>query len=131
MKNEIKYLENVDTAAIQRNKEAIVEKEAKIKNLTAEIRTNEKVAQLATKTTNDETGAYQKLSLEYAVASQKAKDMAVVYGVNSEQAKKATEAASKMDKQLKDVDKSVGQNQRNVGNYSSALEGMGESFWLS
>ena len=75
--------ENVDTAAIQRNKEAIVEKEAKIKNLTAEIRTNEKVAQLATKTTNDETGAYQKLSLEYAVASQKAKDMAVVYGVNS------------------------------------------------
>ena len=120
--------ENVDTAAIQRNKEAIVDKEAKIKNLTAEIRVNEKTVQAATKTTIDETGAYQKLSLEYAVASQKAKDMAVVYGVNSEQAKKATDAASKMDKQLKDVDKSVGQNQRNVGNYSSALEGMGQSF---
>ena len=125
---ELSAQENVDTAAIQRNKEAIVEKEAKIKNLTAEIRTQEKVVQASTKTTKDETGAYQKLSLEYAVASQKAKDMAVVHGVNSEQAKKATEAASKMDKQLKEVDKSVGQNQRNVGNYSSALEGMGESF---
>ena len=43
--------ENVDTAAIQRNKEAIVEKEAKIKNLTAEIRTQEKVVQASTKTT--------------------------------------------------------------------------------
>ena len=125
---ELSAQENVDTAAIQRNKEAIVEKEAKIKNLTAEIRTQEKVVQASTKTTKDETGAYQKLSLEYAVASQKAKDMAVVHGVNSDQAKKATEAASKMDKQLKEVDKSVGQNQRNVGNYSSALEGMGESF---
>jgi len=85
--------ENIDTAAIQRNKEAIVEKEAKIKNLTAEMRTNEKVVQSVTKTTKDETGAYQKLSLEYSVASQKAKDMAVVHGVNSEQAKKATAAA--------------------------------------
>ena len=120
--------ENIDTAAIQRNKEAIVDKEAKIKNLTAEIRTNEKIVQASTKTTDGETGAYQKLSLQYSVAAQKAKDMAVVHGVNSEQAKKATEAAAKMDKQLKDVDKSVGQNQRNVGNYSSALEGMGESF---
>lgn len=120
--------ENIDTAAIQRNKEAIVEKEAKIKNLTAEMRTNEKVVQSVTKTTKDETGAYQKLSLEYSVASQKAKDMAVVHGVNSEQAKKATAAAQAMDKQLKEVDKSVGQNQRNVGNYSSALDGLGGNF---
>ena len=34
--------ENIDTAAIQRNKEAIVEKEAKIRNLSSEIKTNEK-----------------------------------------------------------------------------------------
>ena len=85
--------EKVDTDAIQRNKEAIVEKDAKIKNLTAEMRTNEKIIQSVTKETNDETGAYQKLSLEYQVAAQKAKDMAVVYGTNSVETKKATEAA--------------------------------------
>jgi len=75
--------EKVDTDAINANKAAIVEKEAKIKNLTAEIRTNEKVVQLSTKATQGESGAYQKLSLEYAVAAQKAKDLAVVHGVNS------------------------------------------------
>src|SRR5574344_2386929 len=74
--------EKIDTAAIQRNKEAIIDKEAKIKNLTAEIRTNEKIVQASTKTTDGETGAYQKLSLQYSVDAQKAKDMAVVQGVN-------------------------------------------------
>ena len=85
--------EEVDTNAINANKAAIVEKEAKIKNLTAEMRTNEKVVQLSTKSTQEEMGAYQKLTLEYAVASQKAKDMAVVHGVNSAETKKATAAA--------------------------------------
>ena len=75
--------EKIDTEAIQRNKEAIVDKEARIKNLTAEIRTNEKIVQASTKTTDGETGAYQKLSLQYSVAAQKAKDMAVVHGVIS------------------------------------------------
>ena len=117
--------EKVDTDAINANKAAIVEKEAKIKNLTAEIRTNEKVVQLSTKATQGEMGAYQKLSLEYAVAAQKAKDMAVVHGVNSTETKKATAAAQAMDKQLKEVDKSVGQNQRSVGNYSGALSEFG------
>ena len=42
--------EKIDTEAIQRNKEAIVDKEARIKNLTAEIRTNEKIVQASTKT---------------------------------------------------------------------------------
>ena len=122
--------ENVDTAAIQRNKEAIVDKEAKIRNLTAEIRTNEKIVQASTKTTDGETGAYQKLSLQYSVAAQKAKDMAVVHGVNSEEAKKATAAAAAMDRQLKEVDKSVGQNQRSVGNYSGALNEFGSKLGM-
>ena len=124
---ELSAQENVDTVAIQKNKEAIVEKEAKIRNLTTEIKSNEKIVQSSTKTTQDETGAYQKLSLQYSVAQQKAKDMAVVHGVNSDEAKKATAAAAAMDKQLKEVDKSVGQNQRNVGNYSSALDGFSGS----
>lgn len=123
--------EKVDTETIQKNNAAIVEKEAKIKNLSAKIKSNEKIVQAATKTTQDETGAYQKLALEYQVAAQKAKDLAVVHGVNSEQAKKATAAANSMDAQLKEVDKSVGQNQRNVGNYSSALDGLTGGFFSS
>lgn len=120
--------ENVDTAAIQKNNEAIVQKEAKIKNLSTEIKSNEKIVQAATKTTNDETGAYQQLALQYQVAAQKAKDMAVVHGVNSDEAKKATKAASDMSDQLKEVDASVGQNQRSVGDYGLALRGLGGNF---
>ena len=69
---ELAAQENVDTAAIQKNNEAIVQKEAKIKNLSTEIKSNEKIVQAATKTTNDETGAYQHLALQYQVAALKA-----------------------------------------------------------
>ena len=113
--------ERVDTDAINANKAAIIQKEGQIKNLTAEMKVNEKVVQAATKNTQDETGAYAQLSLQYQVAAQKAKDMATVHGVNSDEAKKATSEAQKMSEQLKEVDASVGQNQRSVGDYTNAI----------
>lgn len=113
--------EKIDTDAINANKAAIIQKEGQIKNLTAEMKVNEKVVQAATKNTQDETGAYAQLSLQYQVAAQKAKDMATVHGVNSEEAKKATSEAQKMSEQLKEVDASVGQNQRSVGDYTNAI----------
>jgi len=117
-----------DTATYNQKATAVATNEAKIKNLTAELGANMKAVKASVTEVNGEIGAYQDLQNRYAVAAQKAKDMAAAYGVNSKESKKATEEASKLDSQLKDIDKSVGQNQRNVGNYSSALDNLGGNF---
>ena len=64
---------------------------------------------------------YQLLNKEYLAAQLNAKDLAVQYGVNSVQAKEAAASAMAMNVQLQAIDKTVGQSQRNVGNYTSAL----------
>lgn len=118
--------QQVDTAAVQANNEAIALNEAQISNLNTQLRANQRIVQASTNETTGATGAYQRLSQQYSIAQQKAKDMAVAYGSNSVEAKAATEAAKRMSDQLKEVDDSVGQNQRNVGNYTSALDGLRE-----
>ena len=45
------------------------------------------------KAQNEDISAYQKLNAQYSIAQKKAKDLAAEYGVESEQAKKATEEA--------------------------------------
>lgn len=121
---ELAKSEQVDTAAIQANNEAIALNESQIVNLNTQLRANQRIVQASTNETTGATGAYQRLAQQYSVAQQKAKDMAVAYGSNSQEAKAATEAAKRMSDQLKAVDDSVGQNQRNVGNYTSALDGL-------
>ena len=69
-----------------------------------------------------ETSAYKRLSVEYGKALQKAKDLAAQYGVQSEQAKKAIATAKGFNDQLKAIDSSMGNHQRNVGNYAEAIE---------
>lgn len=71
---------------------------------------------------------YKKLSRELNIARMKAKDLAAEFGINSEQAKKAALNVNKLDSRLKDIDKSVGQSQRNVGNYNSGLKTMALRF---
>jgi len=69
-----------------------------------------------------ETSAYKRLSVEYGKALQKAKDLAAQYGVQSEQAKKAIATAKEFNDKLKAIDASMGNHQRNVGNYAEAIE---------
>jgi len=67
---------------------------------------------------------YAKLSNELIKARTNAKNLAAQYGINSSQARKAAAGVNKLDKELKDIDSSVGQNQRSVGDYKLALEGL-------
>lgn len=109
----------------------IVAAETKMKvldtDLAKEAERKRQAQQKASKEQKDniaaETSAYKKLSVEYGKALQKARDLAAQYGVNSEQAKKATTTAKGLNDQLKAIDASMGNHQRNVGNYASALEG--------
>lgn len=68
--------------------------------------------------------AYSKLNKEYLAAQRNAKNIGAVHGQNSDQFKKAAEHANVFGDRLKALDAGVGQNQRNVGNYASALEGV-------
>jgi TP901 family phage tail tape measure protein len=53
------------------------------------------------------------------------KDLALANQENSKEARNMLKEITALDKKLKDVDASVGQYQRNVGNYSSAFRGLG------
>lgn len=66
---------------------------------------------------------YKQLSLAYNEASLKAKNYALALGETHPLTVQAAEDANAMGETLKRLDNSVGQNQRNVGNYAGSLQG--------
>ena len=90
----------------------------KISSLNSEIKSQ-------TKTTQQLGGAYGILSKEYIKAQANAKNLAVQYGIESKEAKTAAAQANELSNKLKAIDATVGQHQRNVGNYTSALGKLG------
>ena len=75
----------------------------------------------ALKQANAEAGAYSKLSKSLNEARNKYKDLAVSNKQNTKEAKDLLNTIDKLDTQLKEVDATVGQHQRNVGNYEGAV----------
>lgn len=94
---------------------------AQIKNLTATLNQNTKAVQDEVLQVKGAEGAYQKLNLQYQLSAQKAKDIAASQGVNSAASIKASKEANDLNEKLKAIDKTVGQNQRSVGDYGIAL----------
>lgn len=106
---------NESTAKIEFNKNKISELNKEIKSQTA--------------TTSQQTDAYGLLNKEYLLAQRNAKNLAVIYGIESAEAKAAAASAAILDAELKAIDKTVGQSQRNVGNYGSAFtSGIGKAW---
>lgn len=68
-------------------------------------------------------GAYDKLNKELGDARKKAKNVAAQYGTTSKQFQKASKNVLTLDSRLKKIDKSLGLNQRSVGNYGLAWKG--------
>jgi len=71
--------------------------------------------------TDSTTGAYKKLSNELNVMRARYKDMAVQGKAQTQEATKLLKEITRVDSQLKIIDKSVGQNQREVGNYEGSI----------
>ena len=84
-----------------------------------------KEAEKAAKASQLASSAYQRESQRLLALTKSAKDAAIQYGVNSKQARALRTEQQKLDKQIKQVDSSLGIHNRNVGNYSSALKGVG------
>jgi hypothetical protein len=80
----------------------------------------EKAAKLAA----NEASAYSKLSAELNKARKAYKDLAVQNQENSTEGKELLDTVTRLDAQLKKVDATVGQHQRNVGNYGEATKSL-------
>jgi len=71
--------------------------------------------------------SYDKLSQELIDLRREAKATAVTFGIESEQFKKQAVAVQELDGKLKKIDQTLGQSQRNVGNYGSGYNALGTS----
>lgn len=111
-----------DTATIQA-KQNVATSEA------AQAKANEKAIlkqmndELKTNAQNliNQTDAYKKLEAQYKSASESAKSLGAQYGVNDERAKQAAQNALELNDRLKQIDASIGNHQRKVGDYIGAL----------
>jgi tape measure domain-containing protein len=77
------------------------------------------------KSVSNLVGSYQKLDIAHKKALVSAQNIGAEFGLNSKQFKAAASSANILDKQLKEIDSSLGKSQRNVGNYTSAFNGLG------
>ena len=68
--------------------------------------------------------AYEKESKKLNDLRKKYKDLAVQNKENTKEGRELLKNITKLDKKLKDVDNTVGQNQRSVGKYEKALSGL-------
>lgn len=126
---------------LERQNTIIKSLESQIKNLSAVRQSNNKQsaeeavnqrilnqnALAQAKATSALVGEYQKLDLEHKKALQNAQNLGAKYGETSIQFLKAAEKANTLDTKLKAIDSSLGKNQRNVGNYASGFNALGNS----
>ena len=116
-------LEKALERQIERNKQAETENAkalAKARFETQQLnQRNKEAAILSSKLATE----YQKQSVRLTQLRKKYKDVALVQGESSKQAKKLLIQITALDNRLKRVDANVGQFQRSVGNYSKAMKG--------
>lgn len=71
---------------------------------------------------------YNRLNTELGVLRTRARDIGIEFGVNSRQFRDAAASVQVLDGRIRSVDTALGQSQRNVGNYTSALAGIRGQF---
>jgi hypothetical protein len=77
-------------------------------------------------------GSYHALSAEYSLSLARLKQLTIEERRTTEEGKKLTQSVNDLNNQLKELDKEVGNNQRSVGDYGKALDGIGGKFgdWI-
>lgn len=94
-------------------------------SLNIQIREQNKLNKQAALENKNLVGAYSAASARLNRLRSDYKNLAIEQGKNSKEARALRGEITQLDKKLKDVDKSVGQSQRNVGNYTSAWGRLG------
>lgn len=132
IRQEVEKTTRIKTAAANKDKaeQEVVEQQklktalAALKLTDAEKRSAE-AAQRSADKAKKQSDAYGQLSKRHQELKREAQNLAVAFGAESKQAIAAANAANKLDKQLKAIDEKMGDHKRSVGNYASALKGMG------
>lgn len=120
--NQIKEKEGlVDTTKALDQQEKARKKEAEA--ATKQAAASEKAAKKAA----EEARPYRQLALAFAAAAKEAQDLAAKYGTMDKRSQAAAKRANELNNELKKIDASIGNHQRNVGNYSSAFDKVGAS----
>jgi len=122
------------TAAIERQNQALLRTQilqerlaaAQARREAAEARATQ-ASQRATAAANNQASAYETLNAAYKEATTLARNAGAQYGANSQQFLNAARSANFLREQLDAIDRPLGNHQRNVGNYASAFDGLGNS----
>ena len=100
----------------------LIESNVKVEQYKNQLLVLNKEIKNQTLTAAQQGGAYALLNKEYIEAQKNAKNLAVIYGIESAEAKAAAASALALNTQLQAIDKTVGLSQRNVGNYGSVFQ---------
>ena len=98
------------------------ENQAELKQLKERHRDLSREVNNTIKVNNNEIDTYKSLSASLSNNRAKYKDLAVQNKQNTKEGKELLKTIQQQDTKLKEVDATVGQHQRNVGNYSGALK---------
>ena len=79
------------------------------------------------KATTEVAGAYAKLDAQHKLAVKSAQDLAASTGRSTAEYEKAKIKANELGSQLRVIDTDIGKHTRNVGNYASSWNGLGNS----
>lgn len=113
-----------DVGAIEKLEKELVDLKARQNEVNKEVRESVKARQAELTGVKQTTGAYAALSKELNDTRKQFKDLAAAEMGSSEEAQVLLRRITQLDSKLKDIDGSVGQFQRNVGNYSGAIAGL-------
>lgn len=117
-KDEAKAIKATESAAARLNKETIAGKQA----LDAKVR----ATQQEVKATNDQLGAYDRLTAKVAIARRNYKDLAASLGESNKSTIAAQKEFSKLNDEMTSINKNAGQHQDDVGKYGKVWEGVGK-----
>lgn len=127
-KDLVKTQDKLSIAFSKENKE-LIKKRAELNKTNKELRDQAKTQleverrqKAGIKNAQKLAGQYDKLSRELRENKKLAKDIAIAYGENSEEFKAIQSDVQALDQRLKGLDATLGDHQRNVGNYDSVIE---------
>ena len=109
-----------DQQKIKAEQEIVKLQKMQAQELARVAKEQEKAAKLAA----NEASAYSKLSAELNKARKAYKDLAVTNQENTQEGQELLATITELDAKLKKVDATVGQHQRNVGNYGEATKSL-------
>jgi len=104
----------------------LIQNKAEQKALTSEIRNQEKAVELAIAANKNSEGSLRQLQLQLSASIREWNLLGEAERESSERGKALKQSITELNAKLLEQEQATGRNQRNVGNYKSALDGVRE-----